>query len=121
MLPELEICAVQKDAFRELFNDAIDTERRLTANSKVRRNRNTDYSKTEESTNNKNNKTTAFNVALEEKIIWSICKEPGHTTEKCFHSSKAEEAVLDKQQTFYILIKKDTIISIAEELVIIIS
>ena len=41
-----------------------------------------------ESTNNKNNKTTLYNVALESKTICLICKQPGHATEKCFHLSK---------------------------------
>ena len=40
--------------------------------------------KTEESTNNKNNKTTRFNVALEEKIICSICKKPGQQLKNVF-------------------------------------
>ena len=64
-------------------------ERRLAANCALRRNRNTDYLKTKESTNNTNNKTIRFNVALQDKIICLICKKTGHTTEKCFHLSKA--------------------------------
>ena len=67
--PELEVRIVEKDTFKEVINDTIDTERRLAANSALRRNRNTDYLKTEESTNNKNNKTTRFNVALEDNSI----------------------------------------------------
>ena len=94
--PELEIRVVEKDTFKEVINDTIDTERRLAANSAPRRNRNMDYLKTEESTNNKNNKTTRFNVVLENKTIYLIFKKPGHTTEKCFHLSKSQEAVLYK-------------------------
>ena len=57
-----------------------------------------DYSKSEESTNNKNNKIIRFNVALENKTICLICKKLAHTTEKCFHLSKAQEAVLNNKQ-----------------------
>ena len=85
--PELEIRVVEKDTFKEVINDTIDTERRLAANSALQRNRNTDYLKTEELTNNKNNKTTRLNVALEDKIICLIFQNPCHTTEKCFHSN----------------------------------
>ena len=53
MRPELEIWVVEKDTFREVINDIIDTEHRLTVNSALLRNRNTDYLETEESTNNK--------------------------------------------------------------------
>ena len=77
----------------------IDIERRLAATSALRRNKNTDYFKTEESTNNnKNNKTTRLNVALENKTICLICKKLGHTTEKCFHLGKAQDAVLNNKQ-----------------------
>ena len=96
--PKLEIRVVEKDTFKELINDTIGIERRLAANSSLRRIRNTDYLKTEESTNNKNNKTARFNVALEDKTICLICKKLGHTTEKCFHSSKAQDAVLNNTQ-----------------------
>ena len=74
MRPELEIRVVQKGTFREVINDAIDTQRKLAANSALRRNKNTDYLKTEESTNNKNNKSTRFNVALEDKLFVSFVK-----------------------------------------------
>ena len=87
MCPGIEILVVEKNTFRGVINDSIDTEQRLAANSALRRNRNTDYSKTEESTNNKNDKNVQFNVALKDKIICLICKKPGHTTEKCFHST----------------------------------
>ena len=97
--PELENRVEEKDSLKEVINDTIDNERRLAANSALRRNRNTDYLKTKESTdNNKNNKTTRFNVALQNKTICSICKKPHHTTEKCFHSSKAQDVVLNNKQ-----------------------
>ena len=57
MRPELEIPVEEKDTFKEVINDIIDIERRLAANSALRRNRNTDYLKTEELSNNKNDKT----------------------------------------------------------------
>ena len=95
---EIEIRVTEKDTFREVISDTIDTEQRLAANSALRRNRNTDYLKPKESTNNKNNKTNQFNVALKYKIICLICKKQGHTTEKCFHLSKAQEGVLNNQE-----------------------
>ena len=67
--PEIEIRVEEKDTFKEVINNTIDIERRLAANSALRKNRNKDYFKTEESTNNKINKTTRFNVALENKTI----------------------------------------------------
>ena len=117
--PELEICVEAEDTFKEVIDDIIDIERRLAANSALQRNRNTDYLKSEESTNNKNNKTTRFNVALENKIICLICKKPGHTTEKCFHLSNAQEAVLNNK-IFCTPTNKDIIISKVKEVVIII-
>ena len=56
------------------------------------------YSKSDEPTNNKNNKVTRFNVAREDKFLCLIFKKPGHATEKYFHLSKVQEAVLNKQQ-----------------------
>ena len=41
--PEIEIRVTQKDIFREVINDTIDTVRRLAANSALRRNRNSAY------------------------------------------------------------------------------
>ena len=38
------------------------------------------------------------NVALENKTICLICKKPGHTSEKCFHLSKAQDAVFNNKQ-----------------------
>ena len=83
--PELEIRVIEKDTFREVINDTIDTEQSLAANFALRRNGNTDYLKSEETTNNKNNETTRSNVTLEDKNICSIYKKPGHTTEKFLH------------------------------------
>ena len=60
-----------------------------------------EYLKSDELTNNKNNKVTWFNVAREDKFICLISKKPGHATERCFHLSKAQEVVLkNKQQNF---------------------
>ena len=60
-----------------------------------------EYLKSDEQTNNKNNKVTRFIVAREDKFVCLICKKPGHTTEKCFHLSKAQDAMLhNKQQNF---------------------
>ena len=101
--PELEIRVEDKDkdAFKEVINDTKDIERRLAANSGLRRNSNKDYLKTEESTNHKNNNTTRLNVLLENQTICLICRKPGHTTKKCFRLSKAQDAVLNnKQQNF---------------------
>ena len=44
-----------------------------------------EYSKSNEATNNKNNKVTRFNVAREDVTVCLICKKPGHAIEKCFH------------------------------------
>ena len=77
---------------------SIDTKRRLATNSALRKNKNMEYLKSDEQ---KNNRVTRLNVAREDKFVCLICKELGHTTEKCFHLSKAQEAVLNnKQQNF---------------------
>ena len=96
--PELEIPVEEKDTFREVINDSIHIERRLAANSALRKNKNMEYLKSDEQTNNENNKVTRFNVEREDKFICLICKKPGHATEKCFHFSKAQEAALNKKQ-----------------------
>ena len=57
-----------------------------------------EYSKSDEPTNNKNNKVTRFNVAREDKFVCLICKMQGHASEKCFHLSKAQDAVLNNKQ-----------------------
>ena len=101
LLPELEVSVEEKDAFREVINDSIDIERRLAANFALRKNKNMECLKSEEQTNNKNNKVTRFDLAREDKFVCLICKKPGHTTEKCFHLSKAQDTVLNnKQQNF---------------------
>ena len=53
MRSELEVRVVEEDAFKEVINNTIDTERWLAANSALRKNRNTEYLKTEASINNK--------------------------------------------------------------------
>ena len=120
--PKLKICVTEKDTFREVINNTIIIERRLAVNSALQKNRNTDYLKTDEPVNNKNTKTTRFNVALEDKIICLIYKKKlGHTTEKCFHLCKAREADLNKQQqNFFIPINKDIVISMFKKVVILI-
>ena len=68
--PELGIRIEEKDTFREIdINDSIDIERRLPANSALQRNKNMEYSKSDEPTNNKNNKVTRFNVARDDKFV----------------------------------------------------
>ena len=57
-----------------------------------------EYLKSDEQTNNENNKVTRFNVASEDKFICLICKKPGHATEKFFLLSKAQKAVLNNKQ-----------------------
>ena len=99
--PELEIRVEEKDTFKEVINDSIDIERRLAANSTLRRDKNMDYSKSDEPTNNKINKVIWFNVAREDKFVSLFCKKPGHSTEKCFHLSKNQDAILkNKQKNF---------------------
>ena len=95
---ELEIRVEGKDTFREVNNDNIDIERILAANSALRKNKNMEYLKSDEPTNNKNNNVTRFNVARKNKFISLIYKKPGHATEKSFHLSRAQEAVLNNKQ-----------------------
>ena len=76
MRPELEICVEEKDTFREVLNDSFDIERRLAANSALQKNKNMEYFKSVEPTNNKNNKVTRFNLAREDKFVCLICKKP---------------------------------------------
>ena len=45
----------------------------------------------DDSINNRNNKTTRFNVARDNNINGIICKKPGHVAENCYHSTKAQE------------------------------
>ena len=64
MRPELEIRVEEKDTFRKVINVSINIERRLAANSALRKNKNMEYLKSDEQTNNKNNKvTTKFFVS----------------------------------------------------------
>ena len=65
----------------------------MTVSSAPGRNRNTNYLKTEEPINDKNNKTTRVNVAREDKFVCLIRKKPGPATENSFHLSKVQEAV----------------------------
>ena len=67
--PELEIRVEEKDTFREVINDNIDIERRLAANSALRKNKNIEYLKSDEQTNNKNNKVTRFNIARQVNLF----------------------------------------------------
>ena len=57
-----------------------------------------EYSKTVKPIDNKNSKVTRFNVARQDKSVCLICEKPDHAIEKCFHLSKAQEAVHNKQQ-----------------------
>ena len=119
--PELEIRVEEKDTFREVINESVGIERRLAANSALRRRKNMDYSKSDEPTNNKNNKVARFNVAHEDKFVCLICKKPSHTTERGFHLSKAQDAVLNnKQKICCIITNKDIVISMVKEVIIMI-
>ena len=75
--PELEIRVKTKETFKEVFNDTINVERDLAASSALRRNKNSDYLKMDDSINNRNNKTTRFNVARDNNINCIICKKIG--------------------------------------------
>ena len=48
----------------------------------------------DDSINNRNNKTTRFNVARDYNINCIICKKPGHVGENCYYLTKAQEAVI---------------------------
>ena len=50
--PESEIRVKTKETFKEVFNDTINVERDLAASSALRRNKNSDYLKMDDSTNN---------------------------------------------------------------------
>ena len=43
------------------------------------------------SINNRNNKTTRFNVARDNNMNCITCKKPGHVAENCYHLTKAQE------------------------------
>ena len=51
----------------------------------------------DDSINNRNYKTTWFNVARDKNINCIICKKPAHVAENCYHLSKAQEEVSKKQ------------------------
>ena len=80
---ELEIRVKTKESFKEVFSNTINVERDLAASSALRRNKNSDYLKTDNSINNRNNKTTRFNVARDNNMNCIICKKPGHVAENC--------------------------------------
>ena len=54
--------------FKEVFNDTINVERDLAASSVLQRNKNSDYFKMYDSMNDRNNKTTRFNVARDNNL-----------------------------------------------------
>ena len=56
-LRELQIRVKTKETFKEFFNDRINVERDLAASSALRKNKNSDYLKMDDSINNRNNKT----------------------------------------------------------------
>ena len=66
--PKLEIRIKTKETFKEVFNDTINIDRDEAASSALRRNKNSDDLKLDDSMNNRNNKTTQFNVARDKKI-----------------------------------------------------
>ena len=77
--PELEIRVKTRETYNEVFHDTINVERDLAASSALRRNKNSDYLKMDDCINNRNNKTTRFNVARDYNINCIICKKkPGH-------------------------------------------
>ena len=84
-----------RERIREVINDSIDIERRLATHSALRRNKNMEYSKSDEPTNNENNKITWFNVSRADKFVCLMCKKSGHATEKSFHLFKTQEVVLN--------------------------
>ena len=69
----------------------------MAASSALRRNKNSDYLKVDDSINNRNNKTARFNVARHNNINCIMCKKPGHVDENCYHLTKAQETVSKKQ------------------------
>ena len=51
----------------------------------------------DDSTNDRNDETTWFNIARDNNINVIICKKPGHVAKNCCHLTKAKEAVSKKQ------------------------
>ena len=72
--PELETWVKTKETFKEVFNDTSNVEIDLAATPALRRNNNSDYLKMNDSINNRNDKTTRFNVARDNNINCIICK-----------------------------------------------
>ena len=68
LCPELEIRVKTKETFKEVFSDTINVKRDLAASSALKRNKNSDYLKIDDFINNRNNKTTQFNVARDKNI-----------------------------------------------------
>ena len=101
--PELEIRVKTRETFKEVFNDTINVERDLTASSALRRNKDSDYSKMDDSINNRNDKTTWFNAARENNINCIICKKRGHVAENCYYLSKAQEVVSKKKNPHFFM------------------
>ena len=69
----------------------------MAASSAARRKKNSDYSKIDDSVNNRNDKTTQFNVARDKKINCILCKKLGQVAKNCYHLTKAHEVVSKKQ------------------------
>ena len=47
--------------------------------------------------NNRDNKTSRFNIPGGKKINCLICDKPGHVAKNCYHLTKAQNAVSEKQ------------------------
>ena len=53
--------------------------------------------------NNRNNKTTRFNVARDSNINYIIYRKPRHVAENSYHLTKAQEAVSKKQNPNFVI------------------
>ena len=53
--------------------------------------------------NSINNKTTQFNVVRDKNINCIMCEKPGHVAENCYHLTKAQETVSEKQNPNFIM------------------
>ena len=51
----------------------------------------------------RNNKTSRFNVARDNKINFFICKKPDHAPENFYHLVKAQEAVWNNQKPIIVI------------------
>ena len=56
----------------------------------------------DDSINNKNNRATPSNVALDDNINCIISKKPDHVAENCYHLTKAQEVVSLKQNINFV-------------------